>query len=131
MLLSDCCWRCCAAAVVDCPSPQPLLPLLQLAVLQMQATTMPAAGLAQLAARLTQLTAVRLCYDRDPGVIAAAAAGWAGLPLVNLELRVYPGPVTAAAIQQLGQLRGLTHLTIQVWPNSSRHSSSSSSLMRC
>jgi hypothetical protein len=103
-----------AAAVVDCPCPQPLLALTQLQVLQMNASTMPAAGLAQLAACLRQLTAVRLCYDRDPGVIAAAAAGWAGLPLVNLELRVYPGPVTAAAIQQLGQLTRLTHLTIQV-----------------
>jgi hypothetical protein len=101
-------------AVVDCPSPQPLLRLTQLQSLQLNAASMPAAGLAQLAASLRQLTAVRLCYERDPGVIAAAAAGWAGLPLVNLELRVYPGPVGAGTITQLAQLRGLTHLTIQV-----------------
>lgn len=111
---SSCCSCCYVAAVVDCPSPQPLLPLTQLQVLQMNAATTPAAGLAQLAAHLTRLTCVRLCYERDPGVIAAAAGGWAALPLLRLELRVYPGPVTAGAIQALAQLRGLTHLTIQV-----------------
>lgn len=99
---------------MDCPSPQPLLPLSQLHVLQMNASTMAAPGLEQLSTTLKQLQTVRLCYDRDPAVIAAASAGWAGLPVKNLELRVYPGPVTTATIQQLAHLTGLTHLTIQV-----------------
>lgn len=91
-----------------------LLPalLLSLQVLQMTACTMRAVELQQLQSSLKQLHQVRLAYDRDPDIIKAAAAGWASIPLCDLVLRVYPGPVAAATIQELSRTQGLTHLSI-------------------
>lgn len=62
------------------------------------------------------LRSVRLGYDRgNPEAIGAAAPGWRALAgrECGLELRVYPGPLTADTLQHMAALgSGLTRLAI-------------------
>jgi hypothetical protein len=62
-----------------------------LQVLEMSLSTTPADVLLQLAAGLTQLQQVSLCYG-EMADAAAAAAGWSALPLRSLVSAV-SGPV--------------------------------------
>jgi hypothetical protein len=78
----------------------------------MLASSTPAGELQLLGRCLPHLSEVALGYDRDAEVIRGAAAGWANLPIKALDLKVYPGPITADTVEQLSHLVGLTMLTI-------------------
>lgn len=99
--------------VRDVLSPAPLLHCAELRVLHMHLSTLPADGLRALAAGLPALSDVLLCYsDMCDAAVAAAAPGWAALPLHSLDFKSVGDEVPGATLLALSSLSALTSLEV-------------------